>query len=109
MTAKELILKQPKLKALFDSPKFLSLPKDRQDYMVDLIEDALFWIDLDDKPHSSDGFKFLAATYGLQKAQSEAHEKDLQGRELEKFIRPHQDLYTMFNPYSGNANESKKK
>lgn len=109
MTFNELILKYPKLKTLRDSPKFQALPKERQDYMVELIEDALFWIELEDKPHSSDGFKFLAATYGLQKAQSEAREKELEGRELEEFVRPHQDLYTMFNPYSGNANDTKKK
>lgn len=72
-----------------------------------LIEDAMFWIDLEKKPHANDGFKFLAATYGLTNAQQEASQKGLQGKEKEKFIRPHQDLYTMFNPYSGNSSEKK--
>ncbi|MBI4374162.1 MAG: hypothetical protein HY542_04720, partial [Deltaproteobacteria bacterium] len=89
--------------------KFQALPRERQDYMLELIEDALFWVELEERPQSSDGFKFLAATYGLQKAQNEAKEKELSGGEREKFIRPHQDLYTMFNPYSGNANEESKK
>ncbi len=107
MTLNELILKCPRLKCLKESASFLSLPKERQDYMVELIEDALFWMELENRPNSNDGFKFLAATYGLQNAESEAKERQLDGKNKEKFIRPHQDLYTMFNPYSGNGNEGK--
>ena len=70
-----------------------------------LVQDAMFWIELDAKPDSNEGFKFLAATYGLTNAQQEASQKGLQGKEKEKFIRPHQDLYTIFNPYSGNGND----
>ena len=31
-----------------------------------------------------------------------------EGKEREKFLRPHQDLYTVFNPYSGNGRETQK-
>lgn len=86
-----------------NSPEFQALPKEKQDFILGLVEDAMFWIDLEKKPNSSDGFKFLAASYGLEQAQQEANVKGLTGKDREKFLRPHQDLYTMYNPYSGNA------
>jgi hypothetical protein len=73
-----------------------------------MIEDAMFWVDLEKQPNSGDGFKFLAASYGLENAQEEATTKGLEGKEREKFLRPHQDLFTMFNPYSGNGRETQK-
>lgn len=100
----ELIKTYPKLSFLARK-EFQDLPEANQRYLKDLIEDALFWIDLEKKPNSSDGFKFLAASYGLDQAQKEAATKGLAGKEREKFLRPHQDLYTVYNPYSGNAHE----
>ena len=74
--------------------------------LKELVKDAMFWIDLEKQPNASDGFKFLAATYGLHHAQAKASSEGLEGKEREKFLRPHQDLYTMFNPYSGNGHET---
>ena len=108
MTLNELILKHPEFKFLKNAPGFHTLPTEKQEFVVGLIEDALFWIELEEKPNANDGFKFLAATYGLQNAHSSADKKNLQGKDRENFIRPHQDLYTMFNPYSGTSNEEKK-
>lgn len=101
------IAKFPKLSYL-KSAEFRSLKKETQEYILGLAEDLLFWSDVESKPNSGDGFKFLAATYGLEAATAEAKEKGLEGKEREKFIRPHQDLYTMFNPYSGNGRETQK-
>lgn len=106
MTLNELILKYPQLKFLKQSGQFLSLSKERQDFVIGLLEDAMFWIELDSKPNGNDGFKFLAASYGLTNAETSANEMKLEGKDRETFIRPHQDLFTMFNPYSGNGNDS---
>lgn len=84
------------------------LTKEELVELKELVQDAVFWIDLDKKPNSGDGFKFLAATYGLENATAEADSKALDGKDREKFLRPHQDLYTMFNPYSGNGRETQK-
>lgn len=105
MTLNELILKYPRFRFLKQAAQFHALSPERQEYVIGLLEDAMFWIDLEAKPNSSDGFKFLAATYGLHNAHTEVQEKGLQGKDREKFLRPHQDLYTMFNPYSGNGRE----
>jgi hypothetical protein len=82
--------------------------KDELVELKELLQDAMFWIDLDQKPNSNDGFKFLTATYGLQNAEVDAKAQGLDGKAREKFLRPHQDLYTMFNPYSGNGRETQK-
>ena len=74
--------------------------------LKELVQDALFWIDLESKKDGTQGFKFLAAHYGLENAVQEADQKGLTGKEREKFLRPHQDLFTMFNPYSGNGRET---
>lgn len=103
----DIVKQYPKLSFL-SRPEFQRLPEEQKKYLKDLIEDALFWMDLEKKPNSGDGFKFLAATYGLENATSEAKEKGLEGKDREKFLRPHQDLYTMFNPYSGNGRETQK-
>lgn len=99
---KDIAKKYPQLSFL-ESAEFATFPEENRLYLKDLIEDALFWIELEGKPNASDGFKFLAATYGLNKAQEDASAKGLDGKERERFLRPHQDLYTMFNPYSGNS------
>ena len=104
----ELVKKYPKLSFL-NRPQFQGLPVENQQYLKELIDDAIFWIELEEKEHASDGFKFLAAAYGLDNAHKEAKNKKLAGKEKEKHIRPHQDLYTMFNPYSGNGHETDKK
>jgi hypothetical protein len=100
----ELIEKFPKLSFL-SRREFQNLPEANQRYLKDLIEDALFWIDLEKKPNGSDGFKFLAAAYGLDRAQKEASSQGLGGKAREKFLKPHQDLFTVYNPYSGNGGE----
>lgn len=104
MTTNELIKKYPKFHYLRNF-EFQSLPKEKQEFILGLIEDALFWVDLEAKPNGNDGFKFLAASYGLANAQIKADDQALQGKPREDFLRPHQDLYTMFNPYSGNGQE----
>jgi len=103
---KDIIKRYPRLAFLADR-EFELLPEENQLYLKELIEDALFWVELEERSHPNDGFKFLAASYGLAQAEGEARQKGLQGKEREKFIRPHQDLYTMFNPYSGTGNEKK--
>lgn len=101
----DIIKKVPKL-AFLNRPEFKRLPEANQLYLKELIEDALFWINLESKPEGGDGFKFLAATYGLETARADADAKKLEGKEREKFLRPHQDLYTQYNPYSGNGRDS---
>ncbi len=88
------------------SPQFLALPSEKQDFILELAEDVMFWRDIEMKPESDrDGFKFIAASYGLENAKIDADQKGLEGKEREKFLKPHQDLYTQFNPYSGQARE----
>lgn len=99
---KDIIKKYPQL-AFLETSEFQRFPEENKLYLKDLIEDSLFWIELERRPNASDGFKFLAAAYGLNNAQEDANSQELSGKEREKFLRPHQDLYTMFNPYSGNS------
>lgn len=103
-----LIQKNPKLKFL-KSAEFQAFSQETREYIIGLVEDVYFWRDHDAKPNSGDGFKFLAASYGLENATAEADAKALEGKDREKFLRPHQDLYTVFNPYSGNGRETQKK
>ncbi len=100
----ELVGKKPKF-VFLKSPQFRALTKEKQEFFLDCCDDAQFWVELEKKPNSGDGFKFIAAAYGLQNAEKDAGEKGLEGKEREKFLRPHQDLFTMFNPYSGNGRE----
>lgn len=106
MTFEELTNKYPKLSFLKYSPKFNSLNPQEKQFAIDMIEDAMFWVELESKPNAGDGFKFLTAAYGLENARTEADKQSLEGKDREKFLRPHQDLYTMFNPYSGNGREA---
>ncbi len=102
-----LIAKNPKLTFLRSS-EFKSLSQEKQEYVLGLIEDAEFWANLEKGKNPNDGFKFIAAAYGLQNAEEEAKTQGLEGKDREKFLRPHQDLFTMFNPYSGNGRETQK-
>lgn len=106
MTINELVFKYPQFRFLKQSRKIAALSPEQQEFIAGLLEDSMFWIELEEKPNSNDGFKFLAATYGLHNAHSEAETQGLEGKDREKFLRPHQDLYTMFNPYSGNGHEA---
>lgn len=106
MSINELVLKYPQFRFLRQSVKICALSPEEQEYISGLLEDAMFWIELEEKPNSTDGFKFLAATFGLHRAEEDAKTTGLTGKERTKFIRPHQDLYTMFNPYSGNGREA---
>lgn len=99
MNIDAIIEKHPKLSFL-KSPAFAALPKEKREFLLGCVEDAIFWVDLEQRPcHSDDGFKFLAATYGLQKAHVEADAKSLTGDAREEFLRSPQDLYTKFNPF----------
>ena len=106
MNINEIVKKYPKL-AFLKSQSFKRLSKARQEFILSCVEDAEFWIDMEKKPNSADGFKFLAAAYGLQKAQDEAAKKGLEGKDREKFLRAHQDLYTMFNPFGNTPKEER--
>lgn len=97
----QLIQKNSKLSFL-KSVQFEQLPQEKQDFILGLIEDVYFWVEIESQPEGSNGFKFLAAAYGLSKAEQDASGKGLNGKDREKFLRPHQELYTMYNPYSGN-------
>ena len=99
------VQKSPKL-AFLKSPQFKMLSREKQEFFLGCVEDAIFWVDLEKQPNPNDGFKFLAAAYGLDHAQHEAKAKGLEGKEKEKFIRPHQDLFTVYNPYSGNGRDA---
>ena len=103
----ELIRKNPKF-IFLRSSQFRALSPEKQEFFLECCDDAQFWRDIEKKDPSLDGFKFLAAAYGLENAQRDADEKGLDGKEREKFLRPHQDLYTVFNPYSGNGRETQK-
>lgn len=102
----QLVKKYPRL-SLLQTAWFSGLSEIKKEFVLDVIEDAIFWTEQEKKPNADDGFRFLAASHGLSKAREEAEEKGLEGKEREQYIRPHQDLYTMYNPYSGNSNNSK--
>ncbi len=104
MTTEEIIKKFPRF-AFLKSPRFQALPREKQEFYLECVEDALFWVDLDKADHPDDGFKFLAATIGMERAQQEAKDRELTGKEREEFLQPHQDLFTQFNPYSGRTND----
>jgi hypothetical protein len=95
----------PALKALFGE-RFKALPTEKQEFIIELVEDAKFWLELEKgQEHPDDGFKFLAASFGLMKAQTDADEDGLKGRERDEYLRPHQDLFTQYNPYSGRTSD----
>lgn len=106
MDIKKLIKRFSKLSFL-DSEWFRKLSDIKKEFVLGIIEDAIFWVDLEKQPHCDDGFKFLAAAYGLTNARQEANDMGLKGKKRDEFIRPHQNLFTMYNPYSGNGNQDK--
>lgn len=99
MNIEEIIQKYPKLSFL-KSPRFQSLSPEKQEFILGCVEDALFWVDHEKREDAMDGFKFLAITYGLQRAENDAAAKGLKGEEREKFLQPVKELYTRFNPHS---------
>ena len=99
---KQLIQKYPKLSFL-KSPEFKSLPKEKQDYVYGLIDDAEFWVEQEKNPESDKRFMFLGSVMGLMDAESKADAKGLTGKEREAFLKPQKDLQSRYNPYSGNV------
>ncbi|OGP14521.1 MAG: hypothetical protein A3I75_00805 [Deltaproteobacteria bacterium RIFCSPLOWO2_02_FULL_50_16] len=99
---KDLIRRYPRLSFL-DSPQFRALPKEKQDYVYGLIEDAQFWIDQDKNPESDNRFLFLGSVLGLMRAEADADSKGLAGKEREKYLAPQKALQSRYNPYSGNV------
>jgi hypothetical protein len=104
MTREEIVKKYPRL-SFIKSSRFLALPREKQEFYLECIEDASFWVELDKKASPDDGFKFLASSFGLERAQQEAKDRGLTGKEREEFLQPHQELYTTYNPYSGRTND----
>ncbi len=100
MTIDEIIQKYPKLNFL-KSPLFQSLSKEKFDFLLECVEDARFWVEMEKNPSSTDGFKFLAASFGMQQAEAQANAKGLQGEARSKFLRSAQELLTQFNPHAG--------
>lgn len=100
MNLDDIIAKNKKLNFL-KSPAFMSLPAEKQNFLLGCLEDALFWKNLEKNPDAANGFKFLAAAFGLHRAEVEANAKGLQGAEREKMIQPHLELHSMFNPHYG--------
>jgi hypothetical protein len=85
--------------SLLQSPAFNSLNSEKQGFLRGCVEGAAFWEELESRPNSGDGFKFLAASYGLTQAQEQAEAKGLVGDARQKFLRSSQDLYTKFSPF----------
>lgn len=100
MTIDEIVSKYPKLNFL-KSPAFQTLTAEKQRFLLGCVEDALFWVELEKRPHVTDGFKFLTAAYGLMQAKARAEADKLSGKEKEKFLKPHEDLYTQYCPHFG--------
>lgn len=100
-----IVKKYPKLNFL-KSPAFEGLPSSKKEFLLSCVEDALFWIEVEKKDDDSNGFKFLAAHYGLEKAKEEAKAKGLEGKERETFLKPIHDLYLMYNPQGPTASDS---
>ncbi len=101
----ELIQQFPKLKYLLKDPSFEALNENQKRFILEMIEDNKFWKEMDKTQQSDDGFRFMASTFGLARATAEADEKGLKGKEREEFLKPHQDLFTQFNPYSGRTSD----
>ena len=99
---KDFIKKYPKLSFL-ESRKFKSLPKEKQDYVYGLIEDAEFWIEQEQHPEMDKRFMFLGSVIGLMNAELEANEKGLEGKARDAFLKPHKEMQSLYNPYSGNV------
>ena len=97
--------KYPSLSFLKD-PEFQYMEEGRQKYLAGLIEDALFWIEQEHTQGNTKHFFFLGSALGLLNAEEKAKEEGLEGKELEKRLKPHKQFYTQFNPYSGNTGSS---
>ena len=102
-----LVNQHPNLAYILRSPRFRTLSSEKQAYILELIDDAKFWKDMEGEGKTDRGFKFLASTFGLNKAQQDAEVKGLTGKEREEFLQPHQELYTQYNPYSGRTSDDR--
>lgn len=109
MSYEKLIDKYPRIKLLMQMPSFQKLTKEKQEYVLGCLEDALFWFEMENEEkqgNEGNGFHFLAAALGLQRAEAEADAKDLQGAERETFLKSHQELYSTYNPQFGTDAET---
>ena len=102
MAFEQFIEKHPGLSFLRD-PEFQYMEPARQEYLAGLIEDAIFWIEHESKKENAKNFFFLGSALGLLRAEEEARDKGLEGKELENHLKPHKQFYTQFNPYSGST------
>ena len=98
----EVVQKYPGLNFL-KTALFRSLPKEKQNYLLGCVEDAIFWIELGKNPNqkNTDGFKFLAASLGYQQAAEDAAAKGLQGGDRKEYMKPYQELLTQMSPHAG--------
>lgn len=102
----KLVARFPRLSFL-KTPQFQALSTEDQEYILELIDDAKFWYEEEKRGRADRGFKFLASTFGLTKAQQDAEAKGLSGKDREEFLQPHQELYTQYNPYSGRTSDDR--
>ncbi len=56
------VAKYPRLNFLL-SPEFHSLPKGKQDFLLECVEDALFWVEAEKDHRVDDGIRALAIAY----------------------------------------------
>jgi len=103
----QLITEHPNLVYILKNPRFLAMSEEKKANVLEVIEDAIFWFDLEGQGSDDGGFKFLASTFGLNKAQKDVAEKGLIGKEREQYLQPHQELYTQYNPYSGRTSDDR--
>ncbi len=99
-TIEAIIQRHPTLSFL-QSGEFQALPEEKKLFLLECVGDALFWVEWEKSSRVTDGFKFLMASYGLNKAESQANEQNLEGRERATYLKPHKELYSLFNPQFG--------
>ena len=56
------VAKHPRLNFL-QSPEFRALPREKQEFLLQCVEDALFWVELEKTPTADEGFKDLGIAY----------------------------------------------
>lgn len=57
-----IVSKYPRLNFL-KSPEFMALPREKKEFLFQCVEDALFWVEVENTPHGEDGFQSLALAY----------------------------------------------
>ncbi|MBI1909946.1 MAG: hypothetical protein HYS22_07240 [Deltaproteobacteria bacterium] len=100
MAFEQYIEKYPSL-AFLKGTEFQYMEPARQEYLNGLIEDAIFWIEHEQRRENAKHFFFLGSSLGLLGAEEEGKAKGLTGKALEDHLKPHKQFYTQFNPYSG--------